>query len=746
MKNTNIKKTNQTIAPAKSKKVSFEQALQLVIDNLPFDVWMKDIDGRYMAVNKSFVAYAGVPRDTILGATDHELYPSEEAEIYLASDRAVLTGERQGYFESIVDGKWKEEYKELAVDDQGDLVGTTGYSRDITLRKEMEKALEESERSKAILISNLPGVAYRCKNDKDWTMTFLSDGCYELTGYYPEELLNNNTISYNELISPKFREVVSQQWAQDIEQNKKSDDEYVIVTKSGEEKWVWEQSVPVPDKDGNLTESEGFILDITASKKAVEALDESEDRFRTVFEKAPIGIGIFNTNTGFMYQINPKFAEILGRTNEELATLDWKSYSHPAELQENIDKLELLKKKKIANFSMNKRYIKPDGSLVWVNMMIVPFKAEAISDMHLCMIEDITEKKQKEEEIIYLSYHDSLTGLYNRTFFEEEKRRFDASRRLPMSVVMGDVNGLKLINDSFGHSAGDTLLREIGGMLKETCRAEDVLARIGGDEFVILLYGTGEAGADRLCQRIYKACKIYEKKPDKQTFYLSISLGHATKTTNDLSIDDLLREAEHMLYRKKNPDRKKVRTTIINAVKKQLVAKNFESPVQNDNFMKLLVQLGERLNLTPENIALLQLLQETHDMGELSLDEKLLGKDISSYTTEELAEYKKHAETGYRVALAVPEMNDIAPDLLAHHEHWDGTGYPRGLKGEDIPLLARIICVLDAYHDLSQNYGTNGLVDTKIIVDEMLTGSGTKFDPTILRELVALIQEQQLIA
>lgn len=740
MDNKNIRK-NDKEPTTKPEAINFEQALQLVIDNLPFDVWMKDVDGKYLAVNKSFVEYAGVPYKNIIGAKDYDLYPREEAEIYLASDQAVLSGERQGYFESIVDGKWKEEYKDLAIDEKGNLVGTTGFSRDITSRKQMERDLEASERSKAVLISNLPGVAFRCKNDDEWTMTFLSDGCYELTGYYPDELLNNNQISYNELISPKFRDVVYTQWTADIEANKKSDDEYIIITKSGEEKWVWEQSVPVLDQDGNLSESEGFILDITANKKVLEALDESEDRFRTIFEKAPIGIGIFYTDTGLLYQVNPKFAEILGRTMEELTCLDWQSYSHPAEIQENLDKLAQLKKKLIPNFSMNKRYIKPDGSLVWVNMMIVPFKAETISDMHLCMIEDITDKKQKDEEIIYLSYHDSLTGLYNRNFFEEEKRRFDASRRLPMSVIMGDINGLKLINDSFGHNAGDRLLSEIGKLLKETCRAEDVLARIGGDEFVIMLYNTGEAGAERLCQRIYKACKTYEKRPDKQTFYLSISLGFATKTTNDFSVDDLLREAEHMLYRVKNPERKKVRSTIMNAVKRQLAEKNFENQTQNNRIMKLVLELGERLGLESEKIKQLRLLQETHDMGQLSLDEKYNGQDINNLTLDEMKLYTMHAETGYRVAMAVPEMSEIALEILAHHEHWDGSGYPKGLKGEGIPLLSRIICITDAYHQLSRNRDNQDLDETKDIATLMLEGSGSKFDPLILREFLAMIHQ-----
>lgn len=726
--------------PSPLAEIDYKRALQLVIDNLPFDVWMKDLHGRYLAVNKSFVAYAGAPMDAIIGATDRDLYPEEEAAIYLETDRAVLTGEKQGYFESVVGGKWKEEFKDVARDEHGTIIGTTGYSRDITDRKQLERELAESERTKAILISNLPGVAYRCKNDDNWTMTFLSEGCYELTGYRPEELLNNNVISYNELISPKFRDVVYEKWNDDVLANRKSNDEYIIITKSGEEKWVWEQSVPVADQDGNLTESEGFILDITANKNALAELDASEDRFRTVFEKAPIGIGIFNTKTGYLEQSNPKFAEILDRPAEELRTLDWQSYSHPGELKENLEKLHQLNKKLIDSFKMNKRYIRPDGSTVWVNMMIVPFQAETISDMHLCMIEDITEKKQKEEEIIYLSYHDSLTGLYNRTFFEEEKRRFDASRRLPMSVIMGDVNGLKLINDSFGHHAGDNMLREIGNLLKQTCRAEDVIARIGGDEFVILLDGTGATGAERLCQRIYKACKDYEKRMDKDAFYLSISLGYATKNANDVGMDDLLREAEHMLYKKKNPERKKVRTNILSAVKKQLVKDFYETPAQSKRLLDLADQLAKKIGLSEDDGKRLKLLLETHDMGMLSLDNNLISKESGEYSAEESYEFQKHAESGYRIALAVPEMNDIAGEILAHHEHWDGTGYPRGLKGDEIPQLSRITAILDGYAKWSRNQ-VDEVEENKAAVDKLSEGAGHQYDPELVQMFLDLIRK-----
>ena len=550
---------------ANADALNIENARQIMLDSLPFDVWLKDIAGRYIAVNKSFAEYTGLPTDSIIGMTDFDLYPESEAKIYAASDEAVINGSTQGFFESLVGDNWKEEFKHLVIDEFGNAIGTAGYSRYITDRKKMEEALRESERSQGALISNLPGVAFRCANDKDWTMTFLSDGCYELTGYQPEELNGEKGITYNDLISPRFRESNYSKWEQDALENRKSNDEYTIVTKSGEERWVWEQSVPVQDKDGNFTKREGLIIDITETKRMLTELDESEDRFRTIFEKAPIGIGIFHTDTGFVEQLNPMFEQILGRTAQELRALDWRSYSHPAEIEYNLDKLKKLKQKEINGFTMRKRFIRPDGYTVWVNMMIVPFKAETISDMHLCMIQDITDSKKKEDEIIYLSYHDTLTGLYNRTFFEEEKKRFEVKRKLPISLIMGDVNGLKMINDTFGHDVGDILLREIGIILIETCRAEDVIARIGGDEFVILLSDTDQKAVEKLSDRIELACKNYVNRIDRKIFYASISLGHATKISAEQSIDTLLKDAEKMLYVKKNAERQNTRETIIQA-------------------------------------------------------------------------------------------------------------------------------------------------------------------------------------
>ena len=182
----------------------------MLLDSMPFVAWLKDPDGRYLDVNRFFADYTGLPKEEIIGKTDYDIYSKEEADIYAASDKAVLAGEDHEFYESHVNGIWKEEYKKKLFDEHGQLIGIGGYAKDITLRKRAEEAYRQSERSKATLISNLPGVAFRCLNDPQWTMVFLSEGCYELTGYRPEELLNNNKISYNELITPDFRGIVIQ--------------------------------------------------------------------------------------------------------------------------------------------------------------------------------------------------------------------------------------------------------------------------------------------------------------------------------------------------------------------------------------------------------------------------------------------------------------------------------------------------------------------------------------------------------
>lgn len=166
------------------------------------------------------------------------------------------------------------------------------------------------------------------------------------------------------------------------------------------------------------------------------------------------------------------------------------------------------------------------------------------------VMQDYTDKKRKEDETLFQSYHDHLTGLYNRRFYEEEIKKIDNKKNLPITLIMGDVNGLKEINDSFGHGAGDELLKIVASNMQESCRSDDVVARIGGDEFVIILPKADKNDAERILKHIHTLChgKTIESMP------VSISFGYATKKTDDEQLNDIYKKAEDKMYRKKLQD------------------------------------------------------------------------------------------------------------------------------------------------------------------------------------------------
>ena len=724
------------------KKETRTDMHKLILDHLPLLTWVKDPEGHYLAMNKPFADYVGLPEEKIRGKNDWELYSEEEAQRFIESDQRVMAGIGEETMEySPVKGLWNEEYKRVIHEESGDVLGVVGVCQDITRRYLAEQALRESEMSLSVLLSNLPGVAYRSLNDKDWTMVFLSQGCLELTGYTPEELIHGET-TYYDLILPEDREKVYAQWEIDVSAGMGSNDEYRIRTKSGEIKWIWEQSIPIPSVEGPSPYREGFIQDISKTKKAEAALKASEEQFKAIFEEAPMGIGIFSNETGKAIQLNPKFAGIHKREIDELMNLDWSTYSHPEDIYENQKLLKQMISGENSGFSMDKRIIRGDGSTIWVNMVITPYHLDTGESCHLCMMSDITFSKIKEQEIEYLSYHDSLTGLYNRRLFEEEMRRISISRKLPVSIIMGDVNGLKLINDSFGHKAGDRLLQEAALLLRENCREEDFVARIGGDEFVIILEGADQQLTEQICNRIQKSFRAYSSRKDKRTFYLSISLGSATKTSHDQTMDLLMKEADEKQYQKKHQMKKRVRQEMLAAIKGELEQNRGMSPEARQELDHIVSEMGTMLHLTPARRNNLRMLLEICEIGRLTLPASLRNKPVWEMSPEEYQKYVKHSETGYRIVSGAPETKKIAQDLMAHHENWDGTGYPKGLKGREIPLLARIARVVDFYQEATQGQ----LPTEKKMVEELIKGmkfaEGTLLDPEIAEVFARVLENR----
>ena len=280
---------------------------------------------------------------------------------------------------------------------------------------------------------------------------------------------------------------------------------------------------------------------------------------------------------------------------------------------------------------------------------------------------DITEEHEYQQKFEYLSYRDQLTGLYNRRYFEEELARLDNESSLPFSIVMADVNGLKLINDSFGHDMGDQLLIKVAGVLNRACMADHIISRIGGDEFVILLPGVDDNSAEKLIKRIRKAC-MNEKV---ESMDLSISFGWATKLSVEENIHEILNKAEDSMYKRKLFEGPSMRGKTIGAIINTLHEKNVREEEHSKRVsdychsLAKILEFSERDTNEITNAALL------HDIGKVAISEYLLNKP-GKLTADEMKEIRRHPEIGYRILSSINDMADMSEIVLFHHERWDG--------------------------------------------------------------------------
>jgi len=347
------------------------------------------------------------------------------------------------------------------------------------------------------------------------------------------------------------------------------------------------------------------------------------------------------------------------------------------------------------------------------------------------MLTNVSLRRQTEEKIRHMSFHDSLTNLYNRAYLEKEMDRLDTERQLPLSIIMADLNGLKLINDTYGHETGDRMLKATAEILSKACREEDILARWGGDEFAILLPQTTKEDAVTICNRITGSCQAeyLEGIP------LSIAVGVATKIESATALAEILKRADDSMYKNKLSEKRRTKSGMLKTLLKTLADKSFETEAHILSIKKIARMIGQNMKLSKSELNRLDLVASLHDIGMVNVDEEILTKE-SPLTPEEWEAVKSHPEIGYRIAYATEEFAHVAEDILAHHEHWDGTGYPQDLKGEEIPLFARIIAVADAFEVMYSGRPYKEALNIKEISTELKNQGGKQFDPKITNILL----------
>lgn len=352
---------------------------------------------------------------------------------------------------------------------------------------------------------------------------------------------------------------------------------------------------------------------------------------------------------------------------------------------------------------------------------------------------DISERKQKEAEIQYLNYYDTLTGLHNRRCFEENRSKIDIPDNLPLSVIFADINGLKMTNDIFGHTAGDELIKKSSEILQQACRQNDVVARVGGDEFIIMLPNTTVENAEVILDRI----KSGFDGAHIEAIKCSISLGLDTKQIMNQSLDEIIANAENAMYKDKTINRNKINMNLINTIIGNFHAKSIREHQHAINVCGLCADMGTILQFQETEISKLIRASYLHDIGKIVLNKSILAKD--SLSDEELEKMQQHPAVGYRILSLFDDTLNLAEYVYGHHERWDGTGYPRGLKGEQIPLLSRIISVVETY-DRVLNRGDLPLNEQKLAaLDVIKKGVDTQFDPKIAKLFVQLIEKNEVV-
>lgn len=350
---------------------------------------------------------------------------------------------------------------------------------------------------------------------------------------------------------------------------------------------------------------------------------------------------------------------------------------------------------------------------------------------------DVTERLNREKEIEYLSFHDVLTGLLNRRFLEEEMKRLNTARNLPISLIMCDVNRLKLINDAFGHEKGDELIKFAAQVFRESCRPEDLVARWGGDEFILFLPKTSYEDSQKIVERI----KQNSLKYSINSIQLSIACGICTKEDAHFPIQDLLRNSEDAMYREKSKESERNRKDMIGVIAKALYQKIPSEEEHAKRVSMLCHYLAIALKCSKEDVQKAEVAGLFHDIGKVAISSDILLKQ-SKLSESEWQIIRQHTEIGSKVVGVSSELKDISKAILHHHERYDGKGYPSGIKWDEIPLISRIISLAEAFDSIHQKTDASSKDSIKKTINELRKNKQTQFDPFITEIFIKDVVEK----
>ncbi|MHB8156865.1 MAG: diguanylate cyclase domain-containing protein [Desulfocucumaceae bacterium] len=583
------------------------------------------------------------------------------------------------------------------------------------------------------IVNNFSVMIYRCSVDKELTMRYVSEGCFNVTGYEQSDLVENKNISFKSLIHPGDVERVWGEINAAIKKIGFYKIGYRIIDAQGVEKDVLDLGRKVMSEGGELLAIEGLVVDITGIKWYKEKRQSVKNEFknRALVDALPDLMFILGKDSTFLYYKEAKDCQLpippgnlLGKEiSDVLPNGLARQILFFAEKALQTDEIQNFEFHLI--FSGNER----------------EYEARVVSsgeDEILVIIRDITYRKQMEKQLKYLNLHDPLTGLYNRFYFEQEMRRLEGGRQT-IGIIMCDVDGLKLINDTLGHDTGDALLVAAARIIKRAFRRGDMVARIGGDEFAVLLPNSDRVVVERAVERIRNVIARYNAASLEPP--LSISIGFSIRDGEKANVSNIFKEADNNMNREKLHRSQSVRSSIVQTLMKALEARDFITEGHAERLQGLVEKLAKNMGLADHSVTDLRLLARFHDLGKVGIPDRILFK-AGPLTGEEFGEMKRHSEIGHRIAKSAPDLVPISDWILKHHEWWNGEGYPIGLRGEGIPLECRILSIADAYDAMTSDRPYRKALRHEAAVSELVKCSGSQFDPKLVSVFIQSFMEE----
>ena len=694
-----------------TKEVHLQQSLHMqnekykrLIDSTSDIIFEIDQDQTFLNIYGKWIEQSPLKLKDFFGKKAFELFDDETAKTHQVAFDKALKGEKTLFVWSYpIHDQTIYYHTSISPIESHDnkIIGAVGISRNITRLVENEKMIKHSKNLMTYIIEHASEAI--AVHDKDLNYIYVSQDYLKQYHVTEKNIIGKHHYEVFPDLPEKWRQVHLRALKGEVI---KGDKDYYYKEDGSYEVTRWECR---PWYDENQ-EIGGIVIYTKVITEEVEIQNILEKRANDLYIQKQhieatllsIGDAVISTDQyGIITNCNKVAAKLLEQDPNDLIGCVFKDVFHLISDKDHKPLEDLvsivIKHKKMIELDHHTILKSKSGKKHFIEDSASPILNEEKELVGVVIVfRDVTEKMRRHREIEYLSMHDFLTGLYNRRYFVESLHQHDFKKNLPLGLMMIDLNGLKILNDAYGHDYGDLALKMTADLLKEVFNEEQTVSRIGGDEFAVIIPHATEDIMNNYYKNIMK--KLKNKKI--KHIALSLAVGYELKHDINTDVDEVLRIAESHMYRHKFKESKKIRNKAIEAIFKSLIEQYPKEKEHAENVKMLASNVGKALKLSDADQSLLEMTAYYHDLGKIAIPSKILDKAYDELKDEEIEIMNTHVEVGYQILKSSEDYFHISEFVLKHHEAYNGKGYPNGLKENDIPLISRIVSLCSKFDHL----------------------------------------------